>query len=97
MARRFAKSYPVALLARNPANYEDLVKEINSSGGKAIGISTDCSDADAVAKAFEQLKGEDGFQGNLAAAVYNVGGRFIRKSFLELTEEEFSTGWATNG
>lgn len=97
VARRFAKSYAVALLARNPENFESLVKEINESGGRAVGISTDCADASSVAKAFEQLKGEDGFQGNLAAAVYNVGGRFIRKPFLELSEEEFSTGWATNG
>lgn len=97
VARRFAKSYAVALLARNPANYEDLVKEINSAGGKAIGISTDCSDGAAVKKAFEQLKGEEGFQGNLAAAVYNVGGRFVRKSFLELNEEEYSSGWQANG
>lgn len=85
------------LLARNPANYEDLVKEINSSGGRAIGISTDCSDGASVTAAFDRLKNEDGFNGNLAAAIYNVGGKFIRKPFLELTEEEFSLGWNTNG
>ncbi len=33
----------------------------------------------------------------LAAAIYNVGGRFIRKSFLELDEEEFESGWVANG
>lgn len=97
VARRFGKSYSVALLARNPANYEDLVKEINSSGGKAVGISTDCADESAVKKAFEQIKKEDGFQGNLAAAVYNVGGSFVRKPFLELTDDEFSIGWKANG
>ncbi|KAK5078580.1 hypothetical protein LTS08_006456 [Lithohypha guttulata] len=97
VARRFAKSYSIALLARNPANYEELVKEINSSGGKAIGISTDCSDANAVKAAFEQIKKEDGFEGNLAAAVYNVGGQFVRKPFMDLTEDEFSIGWKANG
>jgi len=97
VARRFAQHYAVALLARNPANYEDLVKEINSSGGKAIGISTDVADKASVKAAFDQLKKEDGFNGNLAAAVYNVGGTFIRKPFLELTDEEFETGWKTNG
>lgn len=61
------------MLARNPANYEDLVKEINSSGGHAIGISTDCSDGASVTAAFEQLKKEEGFNTNLAAAIYNVG------------------------
>lgn len=97
VARRFAKSYAVALLARNPANYEDLVKEINTAGGRAVGISTDTSDANSVRNAFEQLKKEDGFQGHLAAAIYNVGGGFIRKPFLELSDEEFEHGWKTNG
>lgn len=97
VARRFAKAYPVALLARNPDNYNSLVEEINAAGGKAIGISTDTSDGEAVKKAFDQLKGTEGFQGALAAAVYNVGGRFIRKGFLEMSQEEFETGWKTNG
>ena len=33
----------------------------------------------------------------LAAAVFNVGGSFIRKPFLELTEEEFLSGMDANG
>lgn len=97
VVRRFAKTYSVALLARNPENFNSLVDEINSAGGKAIGISTDTADSAAVKAAFEKLKGTEGFQGSLAAAVYNVGGRFIRKPFLELSDEEFETGWKTNG
>lgn len=97
MARRFAKSYAVALLARNPANYEDLAKEINSSGGRAVGVSCDTSDGASVKAAFETIRKEEGFKGHLAAAIYNVGGTFIRKSFLDLTDEEFETGWKTNG
>lgn len=97
VARRFAQTYSVALLARNPDNFNSLVDEINSTGGKAIGISTDTSDAGSVKAAFEKLKGTDGFNGNLAAAVYNVGGKFIRKPFLELSDEEFEAGWKTNG
>lgn len=96
VARRFAKTYSVALLARNPANYEPLVKEINDAGGKAIGISTDCADGQAVKAAFDQIKKEVG-SGKVAAAIYNVGGRFIRKPFLELSEDEFESGWVANG
>ncbi|KAK5033499.1 hypothetical protein LTS07_003803 [Exophiala sideris] len=96
VARRFAKQYSVALLARNPSNYEPLVKEIESAGGKAVGISTDCADGKSVKSAFEQLKKEMG-GAPLAAAIYNVGGRFIRKPFLELNEEEFESGWEANG
>lgn len=96
MARKFAQSYSVALLARKPANYEPIVKEINANGGKAIGISTDCADGKSVAAAFDQIKKEMG-SAKLAAAVYNVGGKFIRKPFLELDEEEFESGWVANG
>jgi NAD(P)-dependent dehydrogenase (short-subunit alcohol dehydrogenase family) len=95
VARRFAQSYAVALLARNPSNYEPIVKEINDAGGKAIGISTDASDGKSVKAAFDQIKKESG--GKLVAAIYNVGGRFIRKPFLELSEEEFMSGMEANG
>ncbi|KPI39167.1 putative oxido YoxD [Cyphellophora attinorum] len=97
VARKFAQSYSVALLARNPSNYEPIVKEINNGGGHAIGISTDTSDGGSVANAFKQIKEQIGGQGKLVAAVYNVGGRFIRKPFLELSEGEFESGWEANG
>lgn len=93
---KFAKTYPVVLLARNPDNYESIVKEIKANGGHAIGISTDVSSASSVNNAFAEIQKE--FQGKkLAAAVFNVGGRFIRKPFLELTEEEYVAGYDANG
>lgn len=96
VALKFAKSYPVALLARNPVNYESIVKEINQAGGKAIGISTDVSSPEGVKNAFAEIKKE--FAGKkLAAAIYNVGGRFVRKPFLELTLEEYEAGYEANG
>ena len=96
VARKFALKYPVALLARNPANFEPLVKEIEAAGGKAIGISTDCSDGASVKKAFETIKKEMN-GAKLTAAVYNVGGGFVRKPFLELSEAEFVGGFEANG
>lgn len=91
VARRFATAYPVVLLARNPSNYEDLAKEINSSGGKALGISTDISSSQSVKAAFAQIEKE--FSGaGIAAAVFNASGAFQRKPFLELTEDQFATG-----
>lgn len=33
----------------------------------------------------------------LAAAIYNVGGRFVRKSFLELTVDDYTAGYQGNG
>ena len=33
----------------------------------------------------------------LAAAVFNVGGKFIRKPFLEMNEDDFMAGMEANG
>jgi len=97
VAIKFSKTYPVVLLARNPANYTDIVSEINSSGGQAIGISTDVSSPSSVSAAFEQIKKEFGGDKKLAAAVFNVGGGFVRKPFLELSLEEYVGGYEANG
>ncbi|KAI4244183.1 MAG: hypothetical protein LQ352_006911, partial [Teloschistes flavicans] len=96
VARKFGATYPIALLARNPSNYEDAVRDIQSAGGRAIGIPTDVQDAESVKHAVETAQKEFGSE-RLAAAVFNVGGRFIRKPFLELTQEEFESGWEANG
>jgi len=96
VALKFAKAYPVALLARNPANYESIVKEIKATGGQAIGISTDVSSESSIKNAFAEIQKE--FKGKkLAAAIYNVGGRFVRKPFLEMSLEEYEAGYASNG
>lgn len=96
VALKFSKQYPIALLARNPDNYSSIVDEINAAGGKAIGISTDVSSASSVKSAFSKISEE--FAGKkLAAAVYNVGGRFVRKPFLELSLEDYEAGYEANG
>ncbi|TVY81489.1 putative oxidoreductase [Lachnellula suecica] len=96
VALKFAKTYPVVLLARNPQNYESIVQEIKASGGHAIGIATDVSSPQSVTNAFSEIQKE--FKDKkLAAAIYNVGGRFVTKPFLELTLEEYETGFESNG
>jgi NAD(P)-dependent dehydrogenase (short-subunit alcohol dehydrogenase family) len=67
-----------------------VVKEINSSGGQAVGISTDLSDDNSVKAAFDQIAQTYPGAG-LAAAVFNSNGGFMPKPFLEVTEEEYST------
>ncbi|KAK4543599.1 hypothetical protein LTR36_005494 [Oleoguttula mirabilis] len=92
VARKFAAAYPVVLLARNPDNYESLVEEINKSGGKAIGISTDVSSPDSLKQAFSKI--EEEYKGaSVAAAIFNASGRFVRKPLLEMSVEDFSAGW----
>jgi len=89
VARKFAKAYPVVLLARKPENFESLASEINSSGGKAIGISTDVSSAPSLASAVETIKKEFGDDVGAAAAIFNASGGFLRKPFLEISHEVF--------
>jgi NAD(P)-dependent dehydrogenase (short-subunit alcohol dehydrogenase family) len=68
VALKFAKTYPVALLARKPESYADIVAEINQSGGHAVGIPTDTADPASVTAAFDKIRAE--YPGKkLAAAV----------------------------
>ncbi|KAF2869871.1 hypothetical protein BDV95DRAFT_576497 [Massariosphaeria phaeospora] len=90
VARKFAATYPVVLLARNPDSFESLAKEINSGGGKAVGISTDISDSNSVKSAVETIKKEFGSDVGAAAAIFNASGGFFRKPFLEVPEDVFS-------
>lgn len=90
IARRFAQTYSVVLLSRSSSSYEPLVQEINSSGGQAVGISTDVSDANSVNAAFDQIANKFP-SSQLAATIFNPGGGFVRKPFLELTEEDYTS------
>lgn len=85
------------MLARTPTNYEGVVSEINSSGGKAVGISTDIADSASVSNAFKKITSELFPNTPLAAAIFNAGGGFVRKPFLELTEAEFTASYDIQG
>lgn len=79
----------MVVLSRNPDNYNPVVQDITSSGGQAIGISTDVTDSTSVNAAFDQI--EKQFPGSaIAAAVFNSSGGFQKKPFLELSEDDFS-------
>ena len=99
-------------MARNAENYTPVVEEIEKGGGWARGIRVDVSDEGSVRGAFGEVgrvlgegadgkeggEGkEEGKKGKVAAAVFNVGGKFIRKGFLELAVGEFESGWEANG
>lgn len=86
-ALKFAKTYPVVLLARNADNYTTIVKEIEDSGGRAIGITADATNPTSLASAFDTIEKE--LPGaSIAAAIYNVSGGLARKPFLEVGIEE---------
>lgn len=92
VARKFAQSYSVALLARNPANYTPIVEEITGAGGHAAGFSADVSDPTSMKDALAEI-GSAFPNTNVAAAVYNVGGGFVRKPFLDMSLDEFTGGY----
>lgn len=96
MARRFAKAYPVVLLSRSPATFDPIVQEIKANGGQAVGISTDLSDSKSVQAAFAQIS-QQFADAKLAAAVFNPAGGFVKKPFLELTEEDYLHGFESQG
>jgi NAD(P)-dependent dehydrogenase (short-subunit alcohol dehydrogenase family) len=94
VAVRFAKAYPVVLLARSQASYQPIVDEINAAGGEAIGFASDASDPAAVESAFASVK-QAWPDRELAAAVYNANAGFAFKPFLELTESDVDTSIGT--
>jgi NAD(P)-dependent dehydrogenase (short-subunit alcohol dehydrogenase family) len=74
VARKFAKSYPVILLARNPESYADIEKEINAAGGKAVGISADVTDEESVKRAFVEVEKQFGKDVGIAVSFLCVFG-----------------------
>ena len=94
VAQLFAKTYPVVLLARTPASYEPVVKSITASGGKALGITTDACDSNAVDAAFKRIE-EEMPGAKLAAAVYNANAGFAVRPFLELKASDLENSLGT--
>lgn len=77
-------------MARNPDNYTSVVKEIQESGGKALGIQTDVTNPTSLTSAFDTIKKE--LNGaTAAAAIYNVNSGFARKPFLEASIEDLDS------
>lgn len=69
------------------------MKEINSDGGKDIGISTDVSQEESVKSAFKTIA-QAYDDAPCATAIYNASGGFVRKPFLETSVEDLEKGWA---
>ena len=70
------------------------MSEINKSGGQAIGISTDVSDSKSLKAMVGKVHEEYGKDVKVAAAIFNASGAFVRKPFLELTEENLDSSYA---
>lgn len=87
VARRFAKAYPVVLLARRVDSLQPLVQEIQDAGGEAIAIGADVSSRESLDSAFACIAQQ--FPGAKAAAcVFNASSRPAPKPFLDSSLQE---------
>jgi hypothetical protein len=78
-------------MSRKVESYDGIVKDIQSAGGDAVGISADVMDASSLASAFETIK-QKLPNHKLAAAVYNVNTGFAKKPFLDMEIGDLQTG-----
>jgi NADP-dependent 3-hydroxy acid dehydrogenase YdfG len=84
LARAFAREgFAVGLLSRKLESGEPVAAEIRSQGGKALALSVDVTERDAVVAAVAKCRGE---LGAVAALAYNASG-YGRGNFLDLDPE----------
>ncbi|BCS29311.1 uncharacterized protein APUU_70881A [Aspergillus puulaauensis] len=86
LARKFAKQYPVALLARSTNFARELASQIEADGGTAISYQVDISDAASVEVAFNGIRKQ--FGTNCAAALFNASSRPFPKPFLWQSDDD---------
>ncbi|MEI2582430.1 SDR family NAD(P)-dependent oxidoreductase [Scytonema sp. PRP1] len=93
VAHRFAREgFAVGLMARSSQQLTQIQSEIEQSGGKALSVTVDATDAASVKAAFEEVSSQ---LGSPEVFVYNAGA-FKMAGILELTPEEFEQNWKVN-
>ena len=86
ISRRFAREgFSVALLARSEESTAPVLEEIESSGGEALAVEANATDAASVAGAFEHVRGS---LGDPEVFVYNAGA-FRMGGILDVSPEDF--------
>jgi NAD(P)-dependent dehydrogenase (short-subunit alcohol dehydrogenase family) len=72
LARRFAKDYAVALVARGEEKLTEFAREISAAGGVAVVVSADVSKEQEITTAFERIRHE---LGDTDVLLYNAAMR----------------------
>lgn len=86
ISRRFAREgFAVALLARSEGSTAPVREEIERSGGEALAVEADATDAASVARAFERVRNS---LGDPEIFVYNAGA-FRMGGIMDLSPEDF--------
>ena len=93
VARRFAREgFAVGLMARSEESLATAREEVEGSGGTALGVTADATDAASVASAFDRVREE---LGEPEVFVYNAGA-FQMGGILELSPEQFDDCFRAN-
>src|SRR5437867_12204080 len=72
LARRFAKGYAVALVARDREKLEALATELGAAGGRALAVPSDVSRGEDIAAAADRIRRE---LGEIDVLLYNAAMR----------------------
>src|SRR5579863_2257442 len=86
IAQRLGREgYACGLIARTKSQLEETAELIRKQGGKALVTPTDVSKREQVAAAVEAVERELG----PISVLINNAGAYLRKPFLEITDEDF--------
>jgi NAD(P)-dependent dehydrogenase (short-subunit alcohol dehydrogenase family) len=89
LARRFAKEYAVALVARGEDKLAALAKEIEAEGGTALAVPADVAKAADIAAAFQKIREH---LGDVDALLYNAAMRPFGK-LMDTKPSTFENTW----
>lgn len=92
LARRFAGTYAVALMARDQEKLERFAAEIAAAGGRALAVPVDVSKTDAIRSAFDRTRRE---LGEVDVLLYNAAMRPFGR-LMETKPSTFENTWRVN-
>jgi NAD(P)-dependent dehydrogenase (short-subunit alcohol dehydrogenase family) len=92
LARRFAKEYAVALVARGEDKLVSIAAAIEAEGGKALAVPADVAKAADISAAFDKIRRE---LGEVDALLYNAAMRPFGK-LMDTKPSTFENTWRVN-
>jgi|HubBroStandDraft_6_1064221.scaffolds.fasta_scaffold78320_2 NADP-dependent 3-hydroxy acid dehydrogenase YdfG len=92
LARRFAATYAVAILARKADYLKTLAGEIRQGGATVLELPCDVGDRAQMTKAFQTLRGE---LGEAELLLYNAGSGSWG-TITEITPDQYEVDWRVN-
>jgi NAD(P)-dependent dehydrogenase (short-subunit alcohol dehydrogenase family) len=92
LARRFAKGYSVALVARGREKLEAFTNEVAQAGSRALAVPADVSKAEEIHTAFERIRRE---LGDVDVLLYNAAMRPFGR-LMETKPSTFENTWRVN-